>query len=95
MTNLEYTEKAIKVLKKDIDFMKKVVDESNKFPTIKKIHEENLKCMEKQLQTVQQIKAKLEAWEVVKKKITILRGEIIGHILYVKKRNGALTHEEY
>lgn len=69
MTNLEFIEVLIKEDKEVIELMKKMIaeyDNDDKFPSIMKLNEENLKCVEEQLAQLQQIKTDLEAWEVVK-----------------------------
>lgn len=50
---------------------------------------------EKELEYLRQIESELEAWEMMKSKFEIKRGEIFDHILRFKQGNGALTNDEY
>lgn len=51
------------------------------------------KYYEKCILFLQQIKTELEAWYVVQDKVKIKSGEILDHVLRIKK--GALDHDEY
>lgn len=70
MTNLELIEILIEENKKEIELIKNMIAEDEKYPSIKKVNEENLKSMEELLADLQQVKTDLEAWEVVKSGIT-------------------------
>lgn len=74
MTNLEFIEELIKNQKETIELMKNMIAESTKYPSIKKLNEENLKCVEEQLAHLQHIKTDLEAWEETKKYLTLNEG---------------------
>lgn len=68
MTSLEFIKREIKNQKETIDIAKEYIKAGILIFPAEKINKENLKCMEEQLKTLQQIKTDLEAWEVVKNK---------------------------
>lgn len=68
MTSLEFIKREIKNQKETIDIAKEYIKAGILIFPAEKINKENLKCMEEQLKTLQQIKTDLEAWEVVKLK---------------------------
>lgn len=81
MNSLEFIDRKIKQLEE-----RKEKAFKNEYYSIYK------ECSQK-ITALHQIKAELEAWYVVKDMVEIKRGEILDHILRIKK--GAIDHDEY
>ena len=92
MNSLEFIEKQILYVKENIQYHKNLLTTIEDDESIE-IIKSTIKLIEPDLQTLYQIKAELEAWEVVKDMVEIKRGEILDHVLRIKK--GALDHDEY
>lgn len=88
-----------------LEFIERKIIEVEHEIKINKLRLENLwdktfykgraEVLNNKLQTLQQIKTELEAWEVVKNIVQIKRGEVFDHVLRIKQGKGALTHEEF
>lgn len=65
MNNLEWIDKQILLVKENIQYHKDLLDESEEEYVDEIIS--TIKLLEPELQTLQQIKTILEAWEIVKK----------------------------
>lgn len=86
MSNLEFIEILIEENKKEIEIIKNMIVEDDKYPSIKKLNEENLKSIEELLAHLQQTKTILEAWEELNKTFEIGVDEQIDEI-YIKGKN--------
>ena len=68
MNSIEYIDKLIKLEKENLDYHKKLLKDN---PDYAKEINSTIKLLEKDYNTLQQIKTELEAWEVVKEKFFI------------------------
>lgn len=73
MNSLEFIEKEIIICNNNIDFQTQLAFEKQEFKLAKRYHENEALKLTERLQTLQQIKSELEAWEVVQG--TIVEGE--------------------
>ena len=71
MNSLEFIKQNIFELKNHIEHLEIKIIEDKKYPSFVKCHKERIEELKPILNILQQIKAELEAWEVVKDKISI------------------------
>ena len=71
MNSLEFIKQNIFECKNHIEHLKIKIIEDEKYSTLAKYHKERIEELKPILNHLQQIKAELEAWEVVKDKISI------------------------
>lgn len=83
MSSLEFINLEIKGLNKEIEYLQNKIIEDKIYPSFVKSHKERIEELKPILQQLEQIKSKLEAWEVVQG--TIVEGEDgDGHYCYIE-----------
>ena len=102
MNNLEWVDKQILLVKENIQYHKDLLAEYLLAESEEEYTNEiisAIKLLEPELQTLQQIKAKLEAWEVVKRKGFIFTKEeksiLIGTWNIYRLSSRELNNKEY
>ena len=93
MTSLEFIEKEIKKTKELLQRLEKLKVISNKYEL--QLNEVLEKDTQEKLFYLQQIKSELEAWEVVKNKISIEKGSIDYATINIKDWHHHLTKEQF
>lgn len=71
MNSLKWINGQIEECKQSIQQSEIIIDEDKKYPSLVKCHKERIEELKPILKVLEQIKAKLEAWEVVKNCLSI------------------------
>ena len=95
MNSLEFIENQIKEIDKQLDYYKRKIDEDCIFKSFIDNYTTTIKDLTNLKNTLLQIKTELEAWEVVKHKISIEKGSIDYANINIKDWNHHLSKDQY